>query len=66
MNKEQLKSRYDDANKRWNEERGEVRRAQQRRDYWDKVMRNLEERLGLVRDGQLEMETVDDDGRTCR
>lgn len=56
MTKRQIRGRLRTAQKRVAKARGEVDRARQRRDYWSKVSNEMQGRLGMVEDGQMEME----------
>ena len=55
MTKSELNSRYKRACKRVRKETVAIERARDRKFYWQKVKRNLEERLKLANEGQLEM-----------
>jgi hypothetical protein len=53
--KRQLESRFRTARKRYKKEQKIAELAQRRRNYWLRVADALEDRLGLVKEGQTEM-----------
>jgi hypothetical protein len=55
VTKRELQSRYRKAARRVKRETLIVERARDRRDYWSQVKKNLEVRLKLASEGQLEL-----------